>query len=131
MVPILKMRRFFCLLRLSLPPEMGEMAQTLILEIEWSAVLKCRPTDCQHHSSLRNEGVQQIWVAGTFSAGTFSCSRARCYTCSFLKSATSISRPKSNFVIRHNFTCTSRHFLYCQPFYFLYKSLCHLTHFWW
>ena len=31
MVPILKMRRFSCLLRLSLPPEMGEMAQTFIL----------------------------------------------------------------------------------------------------
>ena len=36
MVPILKMRRFSCLLRLSLPPEMGEMAQTFISEIEWS-----------------------------------------------------------------------------------------------
>ena len=28
MVPILKTRHFSCLLRLSLPPEMGEMAQT-------------------------------------------------------------------------------------------------------
>ena len=37
-------------------------------------------------------------------AGTFSCSHARCYTCSFLNSATSISGPKSNFVIWHNFT---------------------------
>ena len=35
----------------------------------------------------------------------FSCSRAPCYTCSFLNSATSISGPKSNFVIRQNFTC--------------------------
>ena len=33
-------------------------------------------------------------------AGTFSCYRGRCYTCSFLNSATSISGPKSNFVIR-------------------------------
>ena len=46
-------------------------------------------------------------------AGTFSCSRARCYTCSFLNSATSISAPKSNFVIRHNFTCTSSNIIYC------------------
>ena len=47
-------------------------------------------------------------------AGTFSCSRARCYTCSFLNSAcTSISGPKSNFVIRHNFTCTSSNIIYC------------------
>ena len=46
------------------------------------------------------------------SAGTFSCSR--CYTCSFLSSTTSISGPKSiNFVIRHNFTCTSSNIIYC------------------
>ena len=44
MVPILKMRRFSCLLRLSLPQEMGEMAQTFISEIEWLAVLNCRAT---------------------------------------------------------------------------------------
>ena len=51
--------------------------------------------------------------------------RARCYTCSFLNSATSISRlksnfvirPKSNFVLRHNFTCTTSniHLLYFLP----------------
>ena len=46
-------------------------------------------------------------------ASTFSCSRARCYTCSLLNSATSISGPKSNFVIRHNFTCTSSDIIYC------------------
>ena len=30
--------------RLSLPPEMGEMAQIFISEIEWLAALKCRAT---------------------------------------------------------------------------------------
>ena len=45
-------------------------------------------------------------------AGAFSCSRARCYTCSFLNSATSIFGPKSNFAIRHNFTCTSSNIFY-------------------
>ena len=44
MVPILKMRRFSCLLRLSSPPEMGEMVQTFMSEIEWLAALKCRAT---------------------------------------------------------------------------------------
>ena len=39
-------------------------------------------------------------------AGTFSCFRIRCYTCSFLNSATSISELKSSFVIRHNFART-------------------------
>ena len=42
MVPILKMRRFSSLLRLLLPPEMGEIAQTFMSEIEWLAALKCR-----------------------------------------------------------------------------------------
>ena len=46
--------------------------------------------------------------------GTFSCSsRAGCYTCSFLNSTKSISVPKSNFVIRHNFTCTSSNIINC------------------
>ena len=32
----------FFLLWISLPPEMGEMAQTFISEIEWLTVSKCR-----------------------------------------------------------------------------------------
>ena len=47
MVPILKMRRFLCLLRPSLPPEMGEMAQTFMSEIEWLGALKYRATGVQ------------------------------------------------------------------------------------
>ena len=46
-------------------------------------------------------------------ACTFSYSRVRCYTCSFLNSPTSISGSKSNFVILHNFTCTSSNIIYC------------------
>ena len=57
------------------------------------------------HSALR----QNLPVP----AGTFSCSRARCYTCSFLNSGTSISKKISNFVIRYNFTCTSCNIIYC------------------
>ena len=41
---------------------MGETAQTLILEIEWLAALKCCATGSSQHRSLRNEGVQQISV---------------------------------------------------------------------
>ena len=47
-------------------------------------------------------------------AGSFSCSRALCYTCSFLNSATSIPGPKSNFVIRH------RHLLQHHLLHFLH-----------
>ena len=51
MVPILKMRRFSCLLRLSLPPEMGEMAQIFISEIEW---LKFVPLSFKGKRMLQN-----------------------------------------------------------------------------
>ena len=44
MVPILKMRRVSCPLRLSLPPEIVEIAQTFMLEIERLASLKYRAT---------------------------------------------------------------------------------------
>ena len=52
MVPILKMRRFSYLLRLSLPPEMGEIAQTFMSEIEWLAALKCRATGLSSSANL-------------------------------------------------------------------------------
>ena len=61
------------------------------------------------YNLLRNARGQNISAA----AGTFSCSCARCYTCSFLNSARSTSEPKSNFVIWHNFTCTSSNIIYC------------------
>ena len=37
---------------------------------------------------------------------------ARCYSCSFFNSATSIYGPKSQLVIWHNFTCTSSNIIY-------------------
>ena len=56
MVPILKMRRFSCLLRLSLLPEMGEIAQTFMSEIEWLAALKCRTVQvCQHQIAQHSD----------------------------------------------------------------------------
>ena len=70
-------------------------------------------------SFWRNKNIRDTLVCSALRqnlpapAGTFSCSRARCYTCSFLNSATSISGSKSNFVIRHNFTCTSSNIIYC------------------
>ena len=57
MIPILKLRRFSYLLPLSLPPEMGEMAQTFMSEIEWLAKLKCHATGLSTSLFLTNEGV--------------------------------------------------------------------------
>ena len=55
-----KNETLFVSFRLSLPPEMGEMAQTFMSEIEWLAALKCRATGLLTSLFLRNEGVQQI-----------------------------------------------------------------------
>ena len=45
-------------------------------------------------------------------AGTFPWSLTRCNTCSF-NGSTCISGPKSNFVVRHCFTCVSSNLIYC------------------
>ena len=61
MVPFLKMRRFSCLLRLLLPLEMGEMAQTLMSEIEW---LDGPVTRCNFSCNLsRNDDLCGVAVA--------------------------------------------------------------------
>ena len=46
-------------------------------------------------------------------AATFSCSRDCCYTCPFLSQNTSICGPNCNFLVPHNFTCTSSNIIYC------------------
>ena len=76
-------------------------------------------TDNPFISFRRNKNIRDNLVRSSLRqnllapAGTFSCSRARCYTCSFLNSSTSISGSKSNFVIRHNLTCTCSNIIYC------------------
>ena len=75
--------------------------------------LRCQPFSPITLLSLLDEIIRDNLVRSALRqnlpapAGTFSCSRASCYTCSFLNSATSISRPKSNFVIRQP---VARHF---------------------
>ena len=85
MAPILKMRCFSCLLRLSLPPEMGEMAQIFISEIECISCSKCcklyisetgrRLSDrfAEHLRSVRNNDVDKP-VARHFNAANHSIS---------------------------------------------------------
>ena len=45
--------------------------------------------------------------------GTFPCAIGQCKTCSFTDSGTVISAPKSQFFIRHHFTCLSSNLIYC------------------
>ena len=45
--------------------------------------------------------------------GTFPCGVGQCKTCKFLDSSTTISAPKCVYHIKHHFTCTSSHLIYC------------------
>ena len=63
------MRRFSCLLRLSLPPEVGEMAQTFISEIEWLAALKCRATGLSMSRNRLDAYLTKTLACGLFNLG--------------------------------------------------------------
>ena len=45
--------------------------------------------------------------------GTFPCGIGQCKTCKFIDCFTSISAPKFVYHIKHHFTCTSSHLIYC------------------
>ena len=45
--------------------------------------------------------------------GTFPCGVGQCKTCKFIDSSTTISAPKFVYHIKHHFTCTSSHLIYC------------------
>ena len=57
------------------------------------------------HSSLRQELSSPC--------GTFPCGVGQCKTCKFKDSSTTISAPKFVYHIKHHFTCTSFHLIYC------------------
>ncbi len=46
-------------------------------------------------------------------SGTFPCGVAQCKTCKFIDSSTVISALKFTYNIKHKFTCTSTHLIYC------------------
>ena len=45
--------------------------------------------------------------------GTFPCGVGQCKTCKFIDSSANISAPKFVYHIKHHFTCTSSHLIYC------------------
>ena len=57
------------------------------------------------HSSLAQASTSQI--------GNFPCLSSKCKTCDFIDSTTIVSAPKSEFHIKHHFTCASSHLIYC------------------
>ena len=46
-------------------------------------------------------------------SGIFPSAVAQCETCKYIDSSTVISAPKFTYNIKHNFTCTSTHLIYC------------------
>ena len=45
--------------------------------------------------------------------GTFPCGVGQCKTCKFIDSSMTISAPNFVYHIKHHFTCTSSHLIYC------------------
>ena len=45
--------------------------------------------------------------------GTFPCLSSRYKTCDFVDSSTIVSAPKSEYHLKHHFTCASSHLIYC------------------
>ena len=105
---------FYCvLLRYLLKPPLAKISDDNIpLVLTFHPFnYKVRDVISRNFQILKND--PETSVIFTNNPSIFSCSRARRYTCSFFNSATSISGPKSNFVIQHNFTCTSSNIIYC------------------
>ena len=95
-VPSLEMRRISCLLRL------GEnLSKNPLVSFRHSKNIR----ETLVHSSLPQELSSPC--------GTFPCGVGQCKTCKFIDSSTTISAPKFVYHIKHHFTCTSSHLIYC------------------
>ena len=104
---------------LSLPPEMGEKAQTFILEIEWLAALKCRATGLSTSLFLTERRCSEN-LSDSFTDVKFTTFNAR-------NAVNDIEGGACKIVSNNEIGFRSRN----GPLYFRYKRLCHLTHFWW
>ena len=68
----------------------------------------------RHNKNIRESLVSSSLTSKTsLSEGTFPCKRGNCKTCDYIDSTTTISAPKSNYKIKHLFSCTSSHLIYC------------------
>ena len=70
-------------------------------------------------SFRQNKNIRESLVSSSLtrktslSDGTFPCKRGNCKTCDYIDSTTTISAPKSNYKIKHLFSCASSHLIYC------------------
>ena len=68
----------------------------------------------RHNKNIRESLVSSSLTSETsLSEGTFPCKRGNCKTCDYIDSTTTISAPKSNYKIKHLFSCASSHLIYC------------------
>ena len=71
----------------------------------------------RHNKNIRESLVSSSLTSETsLSEGTFPCKRGNCKTCDYIDSTTTISAPKSNYKIKHQFSCAPSHLIYCISF---------------
>ena len=82
---------------------------------ETSSIFSNNPLVSFRHSKNIRETVVDSNLAQELSSpcGTFPCGVGQCKTCKFIDSSTTISAPKFVYHIKHHFTCTSSHLIYC------------------
>ncbi len=88
---------------------------TLKNDPETSSIFSNNPlVSFRHSKNIRETLVHSnIHQESSPLSGTFPCGVAQCKTCKFIDSSTVISAPKFTYNIKHNFTCTSTHLIYC------------------
>ena len=89
--------------------------QVLKNDPETSSIFSDNPlVSFRHSKNIRETLVHSsIAQASTSQKGTFPCLSSKCKTCDFVDSTTIVSAPKSEFHIKHHFTCASSHLIYC------------------
>ena len=80
-------------------------------------------TKCYKVTTIPGAGCYGLGFLGNFCSvyaqelssrcGTFPCGVGQCKTYKFIDSSTPISAPKFVYHIKHHFTCTSSHLIYC------------------
>ena len=92
---------------------------------EISSIFSNNPLVSFRHSKNIRETLVHSSLPQKFSSpcGTFPCGVGQCKTCKFIDSSTTISAPKFVYHIKHHFTCTSSHLIYC----ILCSRLCSFT----
>ena len=82
---------------------------------ETSSIFSNNPLVSFRHSKNIRETLVHSSLPQELSSpcGTFPCRVGQCKTCKFIDSSTTISAPEFVYHVKHHFTCTSSHLIYC------------------